>query len=101
MTTPVSRLNDPDMQATPVALMRASEMARRLAEQTGTRFVIRPPITLLNERHGPAGGTEPDDGGSASLPSSGSSQYRLNGEQGVECIALDGGFPVEVVDPDR
>ncbi|WP_295583713.1 hypothetical protein [uncultured Lamprocystis sp.] len=89
------------MQAAPVALMRASERARRLAEQTGTRFVVRPPATVLNEGHGPAGGIEPDGGGSVSLPPSGSSQYRLSGEQGVECTALDGGFPVEVVDPDR
>ena len=45
MKTPVSRLNDPDMQAVPVALMWAAERARRLAEQTGTRFVWsgRPP----------------------------------------------------------
>jgi hypothetical protein len=41
MKAPVSHLDDSDMQAAPVALMRAAERARRLAEQTGTRFVVR------------------------------------------------------------
>lgn len=39
--TPVSHLDDPDMQAVPAALMRAAENARRLAEQTGTPWVVR------------------------------------------------------------
>lgn len=43
MKPPVSRLDDSEMQAVPVALLRAAERARRLAEQTGTRFVVRPP----------------------------------------------------------
>lgn len=43
MTLPVSRLKDPDMQAAPTALMRAAENARRLAERTGTPFVVRMP----------------------------------------------------------
>jgi hypothetical protein len=42
MRAPVSHFDDSDMQAAPVALMRAAERARRLAEQTGTRFVVRP-----------------------------------------------------------
>jgi hypothetical protein len=41
MKAPVSHLDDSDMQAAPVALLRAAERARRLAEQTGTRFVVR------------------------------------------------------------
>jgi hypothetical protein len=69
MKSPVSRLNDPDMQAAPVALIRASERARRLAEQTGTRFVVRTPANLLNEGLGPSSGTERDSDESASLPS--------------------------------
>ncbi|MDO8438383.1 MAG: hypothetical protein Q7S69_09580 [Nitrosomonadaceae bacterium] len=43
MKAPVSRLKDPDMQTAPQALMRAAEKARLLAEQTGTRFVVRQP----------------------------------------------------------
>jgi len=72
MKTPVSRLNDPDMQAAPVALMRASERARRLAEQIGTRFVIRLPASLLNDGPGSTSSTEPDSERSASLAPSGS-----------------------------
>lgn len=41
MKAPVSRLNDPDMQKAPQALLRAAEKARQLAEQTGTPFVVR------------------------------------------------------------
>jgi hypothetical protein len=41
LTLPVSHLKDPDMQAAPKALMRAAENARKLAEQTGTPFVVR------------------------------------------------------------
>ena len=44
MRIPVSRLQDPDMQKAPQALMRAAEKARLLAEQTGTRFVVRQPV---------------------------------------------------------
>ncbi|WP_295392391.1 hypothetical protein [uncultured Thiodictyon sp.] len=72
MKTPVSRLSDPDMQAAPVALMRAAERARHLAEQTGTRFVVRPPATLINDVLGSTSATEPDTEGSASLTPSGS-----------------------------
>lgn len=43
MTTPVSQLDDLDMRAVPDALLRAAENARRLAEQTGTPFVVRQP----------------------------------------------------------
>lgn len=44
MKIPVSQLDDPDMQAVPDALLRAAENARRLAEQTGTPFVVRQPV---------------------------------------------------------
>lgn len=44
MNMPVSRLDDLDMQAVPDALLRAAEIARRLAEQTGTPFVVRQPV---------------------------------------------------------
>jgi len=43
MKAPVSHLKDSDMQKVPQALLRASEKARQLAEQTGTRFVVRQP----------------------------------------------------------
>ena len=42
MTSPVSRLKDPDLQKTLAALLRASEKAHLLAEQTGTPFIVRP-----------------------------------------------------------
>ena len=71
MKTPVSRLNDPDIQAVPVALMRASERARRLAEETGTRFVVRPPATLINDGLGATNAAELDSKGSVSLIPSG------------------------------
>lgn len=41
MKAPISRLKDSDMQKAPQALLRASEKARLLAEQTGTTFVVR------------------------------------------------------------
>ena len=31
---------DPDMQAVPIALMRAAERAREIAPQTGTKLVV-------------------------------------------------------------
>jgi len=40
MKAPVSHSKDPDLQKAPQALMRASEKARLLAEQTGTTFVV-------------------------------------------------------------
>lgn len=40
---PVSHSKDPDLQKAPQALLRAAEKARQLAEQTGTRFVVRHP----------------------------------------------------------
>jgi len=43
MKAPVSHSKDPDLQKVPQALMRASEKARQLAKQTGTRFVVRNP----------------------------------------------------------
>ena len=43
MKAPVSHSKDPDLQKAPQALMRASEKARKLAEQTGTHFVVRKP----------------------------------------------------------
>jgi hypothetical protein len=41
MKAPVSHSKDPDLQKAPQALMRASEKARLLSEQTGTPFVLR------------------------------------------------------------
>jgi len=41
MKAPVSHSKDPDLQKAPQALMRASEKARQLGEQTGTAFVVR------------------------------------------------------------
>jgi hypothetical protein len=46
MKAPVSHLKDPDLQKAPQALMRASEKARQLAEQTGTSFVVRKSVLL-------------------------------------------------------
>lgn len=37
---PVSKLADPDMQAVPIALMRAARRAHRIAHQTGTGVVV-------------------------------------------------------------
>lgn len=45
MKAPVSHSKDPDLQKAPQALMRASEKARQLAEQTGTAFVVRKTTT--------------------------------------------------------
>jgi hypothetical protein len=45
MKAPVSHLKDPDLQKVPQALVRTSEKARQLAEQTGTPFIIRKPVT--------------------------------------------------------
>ncbi|GAB5604989.1 hypothetical protein [Sideroxyarcus sp. TK5] len=42
----VSKLKDPDLQKAPQALMRASEKARQLAEQTGTPFISRKAATV-------------------------------------------------------
>lgn len=36
--------SDPDLYGVPDALRRAAENARRLAEQTGTPFVVRKPV---------------------------------------------------------
>ncbi|MDO8351187.1 MAG: hypothetical protein Q7S94_08570 [Gallionella sp.] len=46
MKAPVSHSKDPDLQKVPQALLRAAEKARLLAEQTGTRFVVRQPATI-------------------------------------------------------
>ena len=43
---PVSHSKDPDQQKVSQALMRASEKARKLAEQTGTPFVVRKPAAV-------------------------------------------------------
>ena len=36
----VSKSTDADMQAVPIALMRAAKRARELARQTGTKLVV-------------------------------------------------------------
>ena len=51
MKTPVSHLKGSTLKEAPQALMRAAEKARQLAEQTGTRFVVRRPSTsVLNKQ---------------------------------------------------
>ena len=42
MKAPVSHLKNSSLEKAPQALLRAAEKARQLAEQTGTRFVVRP-----------------------------------------------------------
>ena len=37
---PVSKLDDPDMQVTPAALIRAAKRAHKIAHQTGTKVVV-------------------------------------------------------------
>lgn len=50
MKMPVSHSSDPDLQKVPQALLRAGEKARQLAEQTGTRFIVRrTPVTVLSK----------------------------------------------------
>jgi hypothetical protein len=44
MTTPSPIPSDPDLRGVPEALRRAADKARRLAEQTGTPFVVRQPM---------------------------------------------------------
>lgn len=41
MNTQISRLDDPDMKLVPEVLKRAAERAKRLAEETGTPFIVR------------------------------------------------------------
>jgi hypothetical protein len=43
MTTPPPIPSDPDLRGVPEALRRAADKAHRLAEQTGTPFVVRQP----------------------------------------------------------
>lgn len=57
MKAPVSHSKDPDLQKAPQALMRASEKARQLAEQTGTAFVVRKSAAVA----GTLGDDFPDD----------------------------------------
>ena len=37
---PVSKLDDPDLQAAPAALIRAAKRAHKIAHQTGTKVVV-------------------------------------------------------------
>ena len=46
MKAPVSHSKNPVLRKAPQALLRASENARLLAEQTGTPFVVRQPAKL-------------------------------------------------------
>lgn len=46
MKTPASKSNDTLLQQVQQALLRASEKARQLAEQTGTRFIVRQSTSL-------------------------------------------------------
>ena len=36
----MSKLDDPDMQATPAALIRAAKRAHKIAHQTGTKVAV-------------------------------------------------------------
>jgi hypothetical protein len=38
--TSPSRLSDPDMQAAPIALARAAQRAREIADRTGTPLIV-------------------------------------------------------------
>jgi len=49
MKIPISRLPDKDMQNAPKALVRAAERAKKLAEQTGTPFVVMRNGRLVQE----------------------------------------------------
>jgi hypothetical protein len=44
MTTPTPNSKASNLQKTQQALLRASEKARLLAEQTGTPFIVRPSV---------------------------------------------------------
>lgn len=44
---------DPDLHGVPVALLRAAEAARRLAQQTGTPFIVRQPDAVLSDPPSP------------------------------------------------
>lgn len=48
MKAPGSRSQDPDLQKASQALMRASEKARQLAEQTETPLVVRKSVVVPN-----------------------------------------------------
>jgi hypothetical protein len=45
-----SRLDNPDMQAAPLALLRAARRARQIARETGTAIVIVRDGVLVEER---------------------------------------------------
>ncbi len=44
---------NPDLRGVPDALFRAAEKARRLAEQTGTPFIVRKPEPLSEKASEP------------------------------------------------
>lgn len=44
---------DPDLRGVPDALLRAAETARRLAQQTGTPFIVRQPEESTVESRSP------------------------------------------------
>ena len=50
MKTAVSHSQDPDLQKAPQALLRAAKKARRLAEQTGTPFIVRASAVSSNHK---------------------------------------------------
>jgi hypothetical protein len=49
MKPPVSHLKDSSLQYAPQALLRAAENARLLAEQTGTKFVVRNAVSSISQ----------------------------------------------------
>jgi hypothetical protein len=54
---PVSRLSDTDMQAAPIALLRAARRARELAARTGTPLILFEKGQVIEKRV-----TDPGDG---------------------------------------
>ena len=50
MKAPVSHLKNSTLSKAPQALLRASEKARLLAEQTGTTFVVRKVATTATAK---------------------------------------------------
>lgn len=82
MKAPISCLKDADMQAAPNALMRAAETARRLAEQTGTPFVVRQPVQ-----------TRPDAAQIADVPPPGGHWSPQEISHGPQITSADGTTP--------
>lgn len=53
MSMPSQQPIDPDLRGVPDALLRAADAARRLAQQTGTPFIVRQPNAVTAEPRSP------------------------------------------------